>query len=97
MNAYMVERRRITNPFIPAQRSSNRQNLSPFTKRTTKRQPKSRKANGKDIKNVSLWPNISDHCIITCTFNIRETKMNMKQIRYRYFKKADIVTNYVIQ
>ena len=48
-------------------------------------------ATGVQIKNVHCGPYISDHCIITCTFNIPKTKMNIKQIKYRNFKKADIV------
>ena len=48
-------------------------------------------AAGVQIKNVQCGPYISDHCIITCTFNIPKTKINMKAIKYRNFKKADIV------
>ena len=42
------------------------------------------------IKNVYSGPYISDHWIITCTFNIPKTKINTKQIKYRNCKKADI-------
>ena len=43
------------------------------------------------IKNVYCGPYILDHCIITCTCNIPKTKMKTKQIKYRDFKKVDIV------
>ena len=43
------------------------------------------------IKNVCCGPYISDHCIITCIFNLPKTKINSKPIKYRNFKKADIV------
>ena len=48
-------------------------------------------AAGIQIKNVHCSPYISYHCISTCTFNIHETKIKTKQIKYRNFKKADIV------
>ena len=48
-------------------------------------------AAGVQIKNVQCGPYISDHCMITCTFNIPTTKINPKPIKYRNFKKADIV------
>ena len=43
------------------------------------------------IKNVYCGPYISDHCIITCTCNIPKTKMVTKQIKYRDFKKLNMI------
>ena len=43
------------------------------------------------IKNVWCGCYISDLCMITCTFNLPKTNINMKPIKYRNFKKADIV------
>ena len=43
------------------------------------------------IKNIYCGPYISDHCIITCTCSIPKTKMVTKQIKYRDFKKANMI------
>ena len=43
------------------------------------------------IKNVYCGPYISDHCIITSTCSIPKTKMVTKQIKYRDFKKVNMI------
>ena len=48
-------------------------------------------AAGVQIKNICCGPYILDHWIITCTFNLPKTKINTEEIKYRNFKKADIV------
>ena len=48
-------------------------------------------AAGVQFEIVCCDPYILDHCIITCIFNIPKTKMKMKQVKYRNFKKVDIV------
>ena len=42
------------------------------------------------IKNIHFGPYISNHSIITCTFNLSKTKINSMPIKYRNFK-ADVV------
>ena len=44
-----------------------------------------------EVQNVHCGPYISDHKIITWIFNQPKTKINSKPIKYRHFKKADIV------